>query len=176
MCNVLISGAGIAGSTAAYWLAKRGFQVTVVEQARGMRSSGSPVDVRGPAVEVAERMGVMAQVREADTGVHDMVFVNARGRVLSRVDMRTTWAETGDVELPRGDLATILRQAVPDEVEFVFGDSVTALEQDAGGVTAVFASGGVRRFDVVIGADGAHSGVRALVFGPEDDFVTHLGV
>jgi 2-polyprenyl-6-methoxyphenol hydroxylase-like FAD-dependent oxidoreductase len=176
MGNVLISGAGIAGSTAAYWLAKRGFQVTVVEQARGMRSSGSPVDVRGPAVEVAERMGVMAQVREADTGVHDMVFVNARGRVLSRVDMRTTWAETGDVELPRGDLATILRQAVPDEVEFVFGDSVTALEQDAGGVTAVFASGGVRRFDVVIGADGAHSGVRALVFGPEDDFVTHLGV
>jgi 2-polyprenyl-6-methoxyphenol hydroxylase-like FAD-dependent oxidoreductase len=174
MRRALISGAGIAGSTAAYWLAKRGFQVTVVEQARGTRSSGSPVDVRGAAVEVAERMGVMAQVREADTGVHDMVFVNARGRVLSRVDMRTTWAEPDDVELLRGDLAAILRTAVPDAVQFLFGDWVTALEQDADGVTAVLVSGGSRRFDVVIGADGAHSGVRALVFGPEGDFVTHL--
>ena len=87
MRKALISGAGIAGSTAAYWLAKAGFQVTVVEQAGELRSSGSPVDVRGPAVEVAERMGVMARIREADTGVHDMVFVNGRGRVVSRVDM-----------------------------------------------------------------------------------------
>jgi 2-polyprenyl-6-methoxyphenol hydroxylase-like FAD-dependent oxidoreductase len=176
MRKVLISGAGIAGATAAYWLAKGGFEVTVVEQARGTRSSGSPVDVRGAAVEVAERMGVMAQIREATTDVRDMVFVNAGGHAVSRVDMRTTWAEPGDVELPRGDLAAILRDAVPDDVEFVFGDSVASLEQDADGVTAVFASGPVRRFDLVIGADGAHSVVRALAFGPESDYVTHLGV
>ena len=94
-------------------LAKVGFDVTVVDQAADRRSSGSPVDVRGPAVEVAERMGVMAQIREADTGVRDMVFVNARGRVVSRVDMRSTWAEPGDVELSRGELAAILRDAVP---------------------------------------------------------------
>ena len=175
MRKVLISGAGIAGATAAYWLAKGGFEVTVVEQDRGMRSSGSPVDVRGAAVEVAERMGVMAQIREADTCVRDMVFVNARGRVVSRVDMRT-FAEPGDVELPRGDLAAILRAAVPDEVEFEFGNAVTALDQDADGVTADFASGPARRFDLVIGADGAHSNVRALAFGPETDFVKHLGV
>jgi 2-polyprenyl-6-methoxyphenol hydroxylase-like FAD-dependent oxidoreductase len=161
--------------TSAYWLAKAGFDVTVAEQARGMRSSGSPVDVRGPAVEVAERMGVMAQIREASTQVRDMVFVNARGRVMSRVDMRA-WGEPGDVELPRGDLAAILRAAVPDEVEFEFGNTVTALDQDADGVTAEFTSGPARRFDVVIGADGAHSGVRALSFGPEAEFVKHLGV
>ena len=100
MRKALISGAGIAGATAAYWLAKAGFDVTVVEQAADRRSSGSPVDVRGAAVEVAERMGVMAQIREADTSVRDMVFLNGRGRVMSRVDMRTTWAEPGDVELP----------------------------------------------------------------------------
>jgi 2-polyprenyl-6-methoxyphenol hydroxylase-like FAD-dependent oxidoreductase len=176
MRTALISGAGIAGSTAAYWLAKRGFEVTVVEQARGLRSSGSPVDVRGPAVEVAERMGVMGQIRAADTDVRDMVFVNARGRVLSRVDMRTAFAGPDDVELPRGDLAAILRDAVPDDVEFLFGDWVRTLDQDADGVTAVLASGATRRFDVVIGADGAHSDVRALTFGPEADFVTHLGV
>ncbi len=176
MRNALISGAGIAGSTAAYWLAKVGFEVTVVELAGEMRSSGSPVDVRGAAVEVAERMGVMARIREADTDVRDMVVVNSRGHVLSRVNMRNTWADAGDVELSRGELATILRDAVPDEVEFEFGNSVTALTQDADGVTAEFASGPALRFDVVIGADGAHSGVRALAFGPEDDYLRHLGV
>jgi 2-polyprenyl-6-methoxyphenol hydroxylase-like FAD-dependent oxidoreductase len=176
MRKALISGAGIAGSTAAYWLAKGGFQVTVVDQALGMRSSGSPVDVRGAAKEVAERMGVMERIGEAGTGVREMVFVNARGRVVSRVDMGTTWAEPGDVELPRGDLAAILRDAVPDEVAFEFGNTVTALVQDTGGVTAEFASGPARRFDVVIGADGTHSGVRALAFGPEAEYVKHLGV
>jgi 2-polyprenyl-6-methoxyphenol hydroxylase-like FAD-dependent oxidoreductase len=176
MRQALISGAGIAGATAAYWLAKAGFQVTVVEQARDMRSSGSPVDVRGAAVEVAQRMGVMARISAADTRVRDMVFVNSRGRVVSRVNMRSTWAESGDVELSRGELAAILRDAVPDDVEFQFGNSVTALAQDGEGVTADFASGPARRFDVVIGADGAHSGVRALAFGPETDYLKHLGV
>src|SRR3954451_21929716 len=141
-----------------------------------MHSSGSHVDVRGAAGEVAERMGVMARIREADTDVRDMVVVNSRGRVLSRVNMRNTWADAGDVELSRGELATILRDAVPDEVEFEFGNSVTALTQDADGVTAEFASGPTRRFELVIGADGAHSGVRALAFGAEDDYLRHLGV
>jgi 2-polyprenyl-6-methoxyphenol hydroxylase-like FAD-dependent oxidoreductase len=176
MRKALISGAGIAGATTAYWLAKAGFQATVVEQARDLRSSGSPVDVRGPAVEVADRMGVMARIRAADTCVRYIVFVNACGRVVSRVNMRSTWAESGDVELSRGDLAAILRDAVPDEVEFQFGNAVQSLDQDAEGVAADFASGPSRRFDVVVGADGAHSGVRALAFGPEDEFVTHLGV
>jgi 2-polyprenyl-6-methoxyphenol hydroxylase-like FAD-dependent oxidoreductase len=176
MRTALISGGGIAGSTAAYWLAKAGFAVTVVEQAVGTRSSGSPVDVRGPAVDVAERMGVMGRIRDADTRVRDMVFVNARGRVVSRVDMRATWAAPDDAELPRGALAAILRAAVPDGVEFQFGNCVTALGQDADGVTAEFADGPTRRFDVVLGADGAHSGVRALAFGPESDYLTHLGV
>ena len=176
MRKALISGAGVAGATAAYWLAKAGFQVTVVEQARDMRSSGSPVDVRGPAVEVAERMGVMARIRDADTCVRDIVFVNARGHIVSRVDMRTTWAEPGDVELPRGQLAAILREAVPDDVEFQFGNSVKALTHEADGVTAEFLSGPAGRFDLVRGADGAHSGVRALAFGPDADYVKHLGV
>jgi 2-polyprenyl-6-methoxyphenol hydroxylase-like FAD-dependent oxidoreductase len=176
MRTALISGAGIAGATAAYWLAKAGFRVTVVEQARDTPSSGSPVDVRGAAVDVAERMGVMAHIRAADTGVRDMVFVNSGGRVLSRVNMRSTWADPRDVELSRGELATILRGAVTDDVEFQFGNWVTGLAQDPDGVTAEFSTGPARRFDVVIGADGAHSGVRALAFGPESDYLKHLGV
>lgn len=176
MRKALISGAGIAGATAAYWLAKAGFDVTVVEHAVDMRSSGSPVDVRGPAKDVAERMGVMAQIRQGDTGVRDMVFVNARGHVVSRVDMRTTWAEPGDVELSRGQLAAILREAVPGDVDIQFGNTLTALTQDGDSVTAEFASGHADRFDLVVGADGMHSAVRALAFGPEADYVKHLGV
>jgi 2-polyprenyl-6-methoxyphenol hydroxylase-like FAD-dependent oxidoreductase len=176
MRKALISGAGIAGATAAYWLAKAGFQVTVVEQAQDMRSSGSPIDVRGSAVDVAERMGVMARIRASDPCVRDMVFVNARGHVVSRVNMCNAWAEPGEVELSRGELAAILREAVPDDVEFQFGDTVKALTQDADGVAAEFESGPARRFDVVIGADGAHSGVRGLAFGPETEYLEHLGV
>jgi 2-polyprenyl-6-methoxyphenol hydroxylase-like FAD-dependent oxidoreductase len=95
---------------------------------------------------------------------------------VSRIDIRNTWGKPGDVELARGALASILRNALPDEVDVQFGNAVTALAQDADGVTAEFASGPARRFDVVIGADGAHSGVRALAFGPEADYVRHLGV
>ena len=121
-------------------------------------------------------MGVKARVRAADTCVRDMVFVNARGHVVSRVDMRTAFAEPGDVELPRGELAAILREAVPEGVEFQFGNSVKALTQDADGVTAEFLTGPAGRFDLVLGADGAHSGVRTLAFGPDADYVKHLGV
>jgi 2-polyprenyl-6-methoxyphenol hydroxylase-like FAD-dependent oxidoreductase len=121
-------------------------------------------------------MGVMAQIRDADTRVRDLVFVNTRGREAGRIDMRTTWAAPRDVELPRGDLAAILRGAVPAEVEVQLGNSVAALSSDANGVAAEFNSGPTRRFDLVLGADGAHSGVRALAFGPEADYVKHLGV
>jgi 2-polyprenyl-6-methoxyphenol hydroxylase-like FAD-dependent oxidoreductase len=176
MRKVLISGAGIAGSTAAYWLAKAGFEVTVVEQAQGMRSSGAPVDVRGPAVEVAERMGVMAKLRAADTGVRDMILLNGNGRVVSRVNIRAVFAEPGDVEVWRADLATILLDAAPDEVEVLFGNSITALRQDAEGVTVGFQDGPDRSFDLVVGADGAHSGVRELAFGAESNYTQHLGI
>jgi 2-polyprenyl-6-methoxyphenol hydroxylase-like FAD-dependent oxidoreductase len=176
MRKVLISGAGIAGATAAYWLAKAGFEVTVVEQARGMRSSGAPVDVRGPAVEVAERMGVMAKLRAADTGVRDMILLDGNGRVVSRVNMRAVFAEPGDVEVWRADLATILLDAAPDDVEVQFGNSITALRQDADGVIVGFQDGPDRRFDLVVGADGVHSGVREFAFGAESNFTRHLGI
>ena len=176
MRTVLISGAGIAGSTAAYWLAKAGFEVTVVEQASGVRSSGAPVDVRGPAVEVAERMGVMAKLRAADTGVQNMVVLNGRGRVVSRVNIRAVVSDPGDVEVPRAELAAILLDAVPGEVELLFGNSITALSQDADGVSVGFQNGSDRRFDLVVGADGMHSGVRALAFGPESSYTQHLGI
>jgi hypothetical protein len=108
--TVLISGAGIAGPTLAYWLARHRFRPTVVEQTVAPRSSGSPVDVRGRAVEVAERMGVMPRIRQAGTDVTGLGFVNAKGRRVGRVNLRALQQAAGsrEVELPRGDLASIL--------------------------------------------------------------------
>ncbi|HEY1703132.1 MAG TPA: FAD-dependent monooxygenase [Trebonia sp.] len=172
--TVLVSGAGVAGPTLAYWLAGNGFRVTVAERAAGQRSSGNPVDVRGPAVDVAERMGVMPGLREAATSVSAIAFVDASGRRIGR--LRTARPGSGEVEVARADLAAVLYEAARDRAEFAFGDCVTALTQDAGGVDVSFASGAARRFDLVIGADGLHSAVRRLVFGPESGFTRHLGL
>jgi 2-polyprenyl-6-methoxyphenol hydroxylase-like FAD-dependent oxidoreductase len=175
---VLISGAGIAGPTLAYWLARHGFRPTVVERATALRSSGSPVDVRGPAVDVAEQMGVMPRIRDAATDVTGMRFVNAAGRRVGRVNLRALQQAAGsrEVELPRGDLASILSQASRDHAEFLFHDAIVALRQDEHGVSVAFEHAQPRRFDLVIGADGLHSAVRRLAFGPESAFAHHMGL
>ncbi|MEV4601712.1 FAD-dependent monooxygenase [Amycolatopsis sp. NPDC049253] len=172
--TVLISGAGVAGPTLAYWLARAGYRPTVVERAAGLRSSGSPVDVRGPAVEVTRKMGLTEQLREAATSVRGMRFVNDRGKSVGRVAMGDGGGT--DVELTRTDLARILYEASAGDAEYVFHDSVAGLAQDEGGVDVTFEHGSPRRFDLVVGTDGLHSGVRRLAFGPEVTFVEHMGV
>ncbi|SNT44279.1 2-polyprenyl-6-methoxyphenol hydroxylase [Asanoa hainanensis] len=172
--SVLISGAGVAGPTLAYWLARHGFTVTVVERGAGPRSSGNPVDVRGPGWAVANRMGVVPQLRAAATQATAMRLVDGTGRSLARMPMP---ASRGDeVELPRGDLASVLLDAVRDDAEFVWDDTITRLDQDSGGVDVTFERTAARRFDFVVGADGLHSTVRRLAFGPEQAFVRHLGL
>ncbi|MGO4859066.1 FAD-dependent monooxygenase [Arthrobacter sp. 2MCAF14] len=172
--KVLICGAGIAGPTLAYWLARHGFHPTVVERAQGLRSSGNPVDVHGAAAEVASRMGVMPRLREAATHATGLAFVTASGHRIGPLRLGRPGRE--EVEVPRDDLAAILTDAARDDAEFLFGDSVTALCQDAGGVDVTFEHAAPRRFDLVVGADGLHSTVRTLVFGPETGFVHHLGL
>jgi 2-polyprenyl-6-methoxyphenol hydroxylase-like FAD-dependent oxidoreductase len=176
--TVLICGAGIAGPTLAYWLARHGFRPTVVEHATALRSSGSPVDVRGPAVDVAERMGVMPRIREARTRTTGISFVNAKGRRVGGVNMRALQQAAGsrEVELPRGDLASILYQASRDHAEFLFNDTIVALDEDEHGVGVTFDRAQPRRFDLVVGADGLHSAVRRVAFGPESDFARHMGI
>ncbi|MFG1821441.1 FAD-dependent monooxygenase [Microbispora bryophytorum] len=180
MSTVLISGAGIAGPTLAYWLARHGFRVTVVERGGEPRSSGNPVDVRGPAVTVAERMGVLPRLRRAATGTTGVSFVDAAGRRVGRMDMRAV-QRPDEVEVPRGDLASILHEASRGHVDFRFDDSITTLAQDGHGVDVTFEHAAPRRFDLVIGADGLHSVTRRLTFGqetggPQSDLVRHMGL
>ncbi|TWF78308.1 2-polyprenyl-6-methoxyphenol hydroxylase-like FAD-dependent oxidoreductase [Pseudonocardia hierapolitana] len=170
--HVLISGASVAGPTLAYWLLRRGYDVTVVEQAPRLRTGGHGVDFRGAQMELLRRMDLVDSVRAAETGMGEQVVVDESGRAL--VTLPAAFM-SGEVEIQRGDLARILYERTREDAEYVFGDSITALAQDASGVDATFERGGTRRFDFVVGADGTHSGVRSLVWGPEERFSTFLG-
>jgi 2-polyprenyl-6-methoxyphenol hydroxylase-like FAD-dependent oxidoreductase len=170
--KVLISGASIAGPAAAYWLARHGVETTVVEQATSPRRGGAPIDIREEAVELVEKMDILDQVREVRGNTRGIVFVDAEGNDLHT--MPTT--DDHDIELYRGELVRILLAATENDVEYVFGDSLSALHQDEAGVDVEFERGAPRRFDLVLGADGLHSTVRRLTFGPESEFLRHVGV
>jgi 2-polyprenyl-6-methoxyphenol hydroxylase-like FAD-dependent oxidoreductase len=171
--SVLISGAGVAGPTLAYWLARHGFQPTVVERSQGLRSSGNPVDVRGPAMPVAEGMGIVDELRAAATHPTAMQVIDAAGRLGARVAMPSS---DRSIEIPRGSLAAVLYGAAKDRAEFLFDDTIVDMAPDADGVDVTFDRAAPRRFDLVVGADGLHSNVRRLAFGPELEFVRHMGV
>ncbi|MEV0429911.1 FAD-dependent monooxygenase [Micromonospora sp. NPDC050495] len=175
MTDVLISGAGVAGPALAWWLRRHGFRPTVVERAPALRHGGYKVDVRGAALAVLDRMGLREQVARHDTGMRLARFVDERGRQLAAMDAALFGGREGDdLEILRGDLARILVDATPD-VEYLLDDSITALAPSAGGVQVAFARGRSRRFDLVIGADGLHSAVRRLAFGPGSDYLRPLG-
>ncbi|MFI5834693.1 FAD-dependent monooxygenase [Micromonospora sp. NPDC051300] len=173
MTDVLISGAGVAGSALAWWLRHHGFRPTVVERAPASRDGGYKVDVRGAALTVLDRMGLAGRVRAHDTGMRLARFLDRRGRQLATMDAALFGGRsTGDVEVMRGDLTRILRT---DDVEHRFGDSISALDADADGVDVTFARGDRRRYDLVVGADGLHSTVRRLAFGPGSAHLLPLG-
>jgi 2-polyprenyl-6-methoxyphenol hydroxylase-like FAD-dependent oxidoreductase len=175
--RILISGASIAGPTLAYWLARYAFQATVIERAPALRMGGNGVDIRGLATEVVKRMGIWSQIQAAAVDINGMSFVNSRNVSVSRMNMKALQRriESDEVEILRGDLASILYDVTKHDVEYVFGDSIESLEQDAEGVTVTFENGSPRRFDLVIGADGIHSNVRQLAFGPESQFLRYKG-
>ncbi|WP_039800727.1 FAD-dependent monooxygenase [Nocardia araoensis] len=171
--TVLISGASIAGPALAYWLHRYGFVVTVVERAPALRPGGQAIDFKGRTHRtVLERMGVLDDIEQRRTGTTDTVFVDERGAELALMSGDFTG---GDVELLRGDLSEIFYRRTADRCEYLFGDSITALTETSAGVHVEFEHAPARTFDLVFGADGIHSRVRRLAFGPERDFVKHLG-
>ncbi len=172
--SVLISGASVAGPALAYWLHRHGFTPTIVERAPALRDGGYAVDFRGEAhLSILRRMGILEHLERARTGMGSMSYVNSAGKPLARMPADLF---AGDVEILRGDLARILYDATKEHTEYVFGDSITSLSEDAHGVTVTFERGAPRRFDLVVGADGLHSITRRLAFGPEEDYVRHLGL
>ncbi|WP_149184890.1 FAD-dependent monooxygenase [Streptomyces sp. TRM49041] len=179
MRDVLISGGGIAGTALAYWLRHHGFAPTVVERAPAPRRGGQAIDVRGAALDVVDRMGLLEAVREHRTHMRGMSVLAPDG---TEVHRSTEYARSSgrldgdDVELMRDDLVRLLHGSTRDGVEYVYGDAIEALEDTADGVRVAFRNGPDRVFDLVVGADGLHSGVRRLAFGPEERFSHHMGI
>ena len=178
MTDVLVSGASVAGITAAYWLGQHGYSVTVVERHPGLRRGGQAIDVRGPALEVLQRMALRAAADHVRTRIRGSSVVDRDGNEISQ-DTEST--PTGglianpDIELLRDDLVELLYDSTKLNTEFLFDDSIAALSDDGTSVAVTFEQAGARAFDLVIGADGLHSHVRRLVFGPEEEFIEHLG-
>jgi 2-polyprenyl-6-methoxyphenol hydroxylase-like FAD-dependent oxidoreductase len=170
--KVLISGAGIAGSSLAYWLRRHGFAPTVVERAPALRDGGYKVDIRGAALDVVRRMGLLDEIRALKTDVRSAFVVDATGRKVASMDADTFGGRAhGDAEILRGDLARLMYERTRDDVTYRFGDSIESIED--GLVT--FHSGHTETFDIIVGADGLHSRTRALAFGAEEQFVRDLG-
>ena len=171
--NVLISGASIGGPALAYWLARQGHDVTVVEKASSLRPGGQAVDFKGATHRtVLERMGIWDDVRACQTGGRDIPIVDGDAKRIATLPGEFTG---GDVEIHRGDLAAILYERTADTCAYVFGDSIASLTPTPAGVDVTFEHAAPQTYDLVIGADGIHSNVRRLVFGPERNYVRHLG-
>jgi 2-polyprenyl-6-methoxyphenol hydroxylase-like FAD-dependent oxidoreductase len=176
--DVLISGASVAGATAAYWLGRHGYSVTVVERHPGPRPGGQAIDVRGPALGVLERMGLLAAAQKRKTQIRGASVVDRDGNELSRDTEATPTGgpiDSLDIELLRDDLVELLYGASQWTAEYIFDDTITGLDDDGATVNVTFERTAARNFDLVIGADGLHSNVRRLVFGPEEQFIERLG-
>jgi 2-polyprenyl-6-methoxyphenol hydroxylase-like FAD-dependent oxidoreductase len=174
--KVLISGAGLAGLTVAYWLKRYGFTPTIVERAPSLLTGGYKIDVRGTGLQVLRRMGIHEAVVAASTDMQGAVLVDASGKVINRMGGAEFGHRVGaDLEIVRGTLCQILMDRVAD-AEFMFGDSIRAVSQTSAGVEVEFTKNSPREFDLLIGADGLHSNVRRLVFGDEARFLRELGL
>jgi 2-polyprenyl-6-methoxyphenol hydroxylase-like FAD-dependent oxidoreductase len=175
--RILISGAGIAGPTLAYWLHQYGFQPTIVERAPALRTAGYIIDFWGIGFDVAERMGLLPEIRQQGYLVREVQVVGDHGERVAGfpVESVARVAKGRYISIPRGDLAALIYHRIEGNVETVFNDSIAALEQRPDGVEVQFDSGSTRTFDLVIGADGLHSRVREIAFGPERLFERYLG-
>lgn len=166
--KICISGAGIAGPSLAHWLLRLGHDCTLVESAPQFRRGGYIMDFWGRGFDLSERMGLLPQVLAAGYRVREVRLVDELGRKVGGFPAENLYAGLGGrfVSLPRGELAGLIFDSVKDQVETLFGDSITAVRDTGAEVEVDFASAPPRRFDLLIGADGLHSKVRALAFPP----------
>ncbi len=175
--KILISGASIAGLTLAYWLEQYGYKVTVIEIAKAPRKGGSPIDIKGEAVEVVRKMGIYGAIEQQKVNTEKVCFVNHEDQVISSMDPSTLDDNLGeDIEIQREFLVDILYHQVKDQVDFIFDNTITKIEDGKDCVNVHFNRGESRSFHLVIGADGLHSNVRSLVFGRESAFIKYYGM
>ncbi|HZZ10279.1 MAG TPA: FAD-dependent monooxygenase [Paraburkholderia sp.] len=177
--TVLISGAGVAGLALAYWLDRAGCATTLVERAPEFRRGGQAVDIRGVALDVVNAMGLLDDARALRTRLKGMSMLDADGQETQRTEERTFSAgrlDSDDIEIFRDDLCELLIAAMSERVEWIYDDSISAIDDQGDGVAVTFARGAKRQFDLLMGADGVYSNVRKQCFNDESAVIAPLGV
>jgi 2-polyprenyl-6-methoxyphenol hydroxylase-like FAD-dependent oxidoreductase len=177
MKTVLISGAGVAGPTLAYWLQRAGYAPTIVDHAPALRTGGYVIDFWGLGYDIAERMGLIGEINRIGYHARELRVVGDDGQRLAGFGTRIFDVLTGGryVTIARSGLSRLLFEAAKLGPDTIFGDEVVGLHEEVDGVQVQFRHTRERRFDLLIGADGLHSKVRQLAFGPERQFDKHLG-
>lgn len=175
--KIAINGAGIAGTTLAFWLCKAGHEVLLVEQAPHLRSGGYIIDFWGAGYRVAEKMGLVTRIRELGYAVQELRIVDAHGRARGGFPTRVIAGALHDrfTSVRRSDIAATIYRAIEGKVETLFGDSIASIEQECDRVRLTFDHASPREVDLVIGADGLHSRVRGLAFARERIAEVSLG-
>ncbi|MGA8986209.1 MAG: FAD-binding domain [Candidatus Acidiferrales bacterium] len=175
--RVLISGAGIAGPTLAYWLAHYGLTPTIVESAPRLRTGGYLIDFWGAGYDIADRMGLLPEIKRKGVVFREVRAVNSVGQRVAgfAVDAFARMTHGRYISLPRSELSAIIFHSLASKVETIFGDTINRIEQSEKNVRVSFAHAAPREFDLLIGADGLHSHVREIVFGSESQFEKYLG-
>ncbi|PQE23145.1 hypothetical protein CJF31_00006865 [Rutstroemia sp. NJR-2017a BVV2] len=162
--KVLISGAGIAGPSLAYWLARTRLRasITIIERSPVPRVTGQAVDLRGPAIEVVKKMGLLDAVRSASTTEEGTQFLSASGKPVALFGKGDAF--TAEYEILRGDLSRLFMQATDglENVRYVYADSIKSLEQKDKNVTVSFTGGSQDTYDLVVAADGSTSRTRSM--------------
>ncbi len=167
----------MAGPTLAYWLAHYGITPTIVEAAPRLRTGGYIIDFWGAGFDIAEKMGILPEVLSKGYKVRELKVVDRNGHRVAgfQVDAFFQLTRGRYISVPRSELAASIFNRLGSNVETIFGDSINAIEQTDCCVRVKFKSGREREFDLVVGADGLHSRVRELAFGPECEFERFLG-
>lgn len=174
--KVLVVGAGIAGPTQAYWLLRAGHDVTLVERSPELRRGGYLIDFWGAGFDVADRMGIVPELQRRGYLLRARV-VDRRGRRIASIKPSVIMGTTSRyVSIRRSELATVIYQALGGAAELILNETIETLHDDGDRVRCRFESGQTRDFDLVVGADGLHSRVRRLAFGPDETFEKYLGI
>ncbi|WP_082594419.1 FAD-dependent monooxygenase [Sphingomonas sp. Root710] len=175
--NVLVSGASISGPALGHWLTHYGINTTIVEKSSYLRGGGYPIDIRGTARDVVERMGLYEALKAKHVDSQYASFIDASGGIIAKIkpEALSGGVRGQDIEIRRGDLAEALFEATKDKVTYRFNDSIAALKEVSDGVEVTFANGDTAKYDIVIGSDGLHSHTRNLVLGIHEEFERYMG-
>ena len=175
--QIVINGIGVAGPALAYWLTKSGHEVLLVEEAPRLRTDGYIIDFWGIGYDIAERMGLIGEIRALGYQVREVRYVDRTGRTRGGFDAKVFRRMTNDrfTSVRRSDLSATIFRAIEGKVEAIFGDSVASIEDVGNRVRVGFDHAAAREVDLIIGADGLHSRVRHLAFGATSESYVSLG-